>query len=167
MKVEPIRPAKIVYSTLEHALDFVPAVPRRIEAGGDEIVQMKSAVALARFRASRREWRNRAIPTRDERAADHDRGLNEIGPDDGFDPAKRGVDRCQNDDHDGRADVNQRVSRLARANAANHFVGERERDGRDVKSRAGCEHAREHENRGRRVLGSRRRNARSDIRRSR
>ena len=45
-----------------------------------------------------------------------------------------------------RADINQERFGLVRPNAANHFVGERERDGGDIKPRAGGEQAREHEN---------------------
>ena len=69
---------------------------------------------------------------RDQRAADHDRSLNEIGPNDGLDSAERGVDRSQNDDDNGRADVNLERFGLARSRAADHFVSERERDGRDI-----------------------------------
>ncbi len=97
---------------LEHAFPFVPAIFRRIETGRDEIRQMKSAVALDDFvpAAGNREVKQ---TERDQRTADHDRGLNEIGPNDGLDSAERGVDRSQNHDDNGRADVNEERFGLA------------------------------------------------------
>ena len=85
----------------EHAFDFVPAVFGRIETGGDEIGKMKTAVTLHDFvpAAGNREVKQ---PERDERAADHDRSLDQIGPDDRLDSAERRVNRGQNDDGDGR-----------------------------------------------------------------
>ena len=66
---------------------------------------------------------------------------------DGFDSAERCVDRSQNNNGDGCADVNEKRFCLARPNTSNHFVGQHERDRRYIQARAGREHARENENR--------------------
>ena len=76
---------------------------------------------------------------RDECAADHDRGLDDIGPDDGLDSAERGVDRGQNDDDDSCADVNPQRLRLVRSGSGDHFISKRKSDGGDVQARARCE----------------------------
>ena len=106
---------------------------------------------VARSRSSHRGLRIKQRK-RHQRAADHDRGLDEIGPDDRLDSTERGVNRRQDDDHDRGADINPQSFRLAWPRAADHFVGERERDGRDIKPRAGGEQTRNHEDRGGSVL---------------
>ena len=136
----------------EHAFDFVPTVSRGIETGGDEIRQMKSALELGDLMEPAGNGRVKQTE-RDERAPDHDRSLNQIGPDDGLDSAERGVNRGENDNGDGRADINPECLRLVRANAADHFVSEGERDGRDIQPRAGREQARDHEHGRRGILG--------------
>ena len=98
--------------------------------------------------------RNRRIKQtkRDECATNHNRGLDQIGPDDGLDAAERGVNRRENDDDNRGTDVNPERLSLVWSSAADHFVGERERDGRDIQSRPGREQARDHEDSGRRIL---------------
>ncbi len=59
----------------------------------------KPAVALHDFVPAAGNGRVKQAE-RNQRAADHDRSLNEIGPDDGLDSAERRVNGGQNDDGD-------------------------------------------------------------------
>ena len=95
---------------------------------------------------------------RNERAADHDRGLNEVRPDDGFDAAERGVNGRQNDNGNRRREVNPQSLSLVWSSAADHFVGQSEGDGCGIQPCARREQPGNHENRGSGVL---RRNAES------
>ena len=95
----------------EHPLDFIPAVSGRIETGGNKIGRVESAVPFNDFVPAAGNGRVEQTE-RDERAADHDRSLDEISPDDGFDSAERGVDRGQDDDRHCCADVNPERFRL-------------------------------------------------------
>src|SRR5216110_2145245 len=98
---------------------------------------------------------NRAVKQaeRDQCTAHHDGSLNEIGPNDRLDSADGSVDRSENDDYNGRADINKKSFSLPGPRAANHFISEHERDRGDVKPCARSEHAGEHENGGRGILG--------------
>ena len=78
--------------------------------------------------------------------------MNQIGPDDGLDPTERGVNRRQNDDGNCGAEVNPESLSLVRSSAADHFVGQGERDGCDIQPRPGREQTRDHENGGSRIL---------------
>src|SRR5438552_151489 len=113
---------------------------------------MKSAVQLDNFVPAARNGEVKQ-GERGERAANHDGSLNEIGPNDRLDSPDGSVDRSENDDHNGRADINKKSFSLPGPRAANHFISEHERDRGDVKPCARSEHAGEHENGGGSVLG--------------
>ena len=81
------------------------------------------------------------------RAAHHG-GLDDVGPDDRADAARRGVDRGQRGDQHDRAAVNPDRLRGGRRGAVDHFVAEHDDDRRDVKPRAAGEQAREEEDGG-------------------
>ena len=67
-------------------------------------------------------------------------------------PPKRGVNRRENNDGNGGAEVNPESLILVRPRPANHLVGQGQGDGGDIKPRPGSQQARDHENRGSRVL---------------
>jgi hypothetical protein len=96
MKVDPIRPAKIVYSTSNIPL----ILSQPCFAGSSPVVKKseipEAAVALHDFVPATRNLRVKQTD-RDQRAANHDRGLDEIGPDHRFDAAESRVDGGQND----------------------------------------------------------------------
>lgn len=150
MNAAPIKPAKIVYG-LEHTFPFVPAAPGRIETGGNEIRNMKIAAALHDFVPAAG---NRGVKQakRDQRAPDHNRRLNQIGPNDGLDSTERGVDRGENDDCDRGTEVDPERLGLVGPRPADHLIGQGESDGCDVKPRPGREQTRDHENSGSRIL---------------
>ncbi len=89
---------------------------------------------------------------RNQRAPNHDRGLNQIGPDDSLDPTERRVDGGQNDNDNRCADVDEKRFSLTGLHAANHFIRKRERDRRYIQARTGRQHTRNHENSGCRVF---------------
>src|SRR5947209_7663784 len=91
---------------------------------------------------------------RGDRAADHDRSLDEIGPNHGLNAAEGGVDRRENDNGDGRPHINPERLGFVRPRAANHFIRERKRDGSDVQTSAGGKQTRDHEDCGCSVLTS-------------
>ena len=149
-----MRPAKIVYSISNIPSTLSQPLFGRIETSGER----------CREDENRRGVRDDLVPAagnrevkqaeRDQRAADHDRSLNEICPDDGFDSTKRGVDRGQNRRSQPSRRYKSRASAIGLGRTPlNHFIGEGEGDGRDVQARTGGEQARDHENGGSSVLG--------------
>ena len=87
-------------------------MPGRIETGGNQIRNLEWAVAFHDFVPT--AWNSGVKQAkRDERASNHNRSLDEIGPDDGLDSTERGVNRRENDDGNGGADVNPKRLGLA------------------------------------------------------
>ena len=116
---------------LKHPFPFFPSIFCRIEARGQEIGNAESAVARNDFVPAAGNRRVKQAE-RNQRAADHDRGLNEVRPDDGFDAAECRVDSGQNDDGNRRADINNERLGLSGAAARNHLVSESKRDRCDI-----------------------------------
>ena len=106
---------------------------------------MKLAVTLNDFVPAAR---NRKIKQTDsgQCAADHDRRLNDVRPDDRLNSAERCVDRSQKHNRDDCADVDEKCFSLIRPDATNHFVAEREGNRCDVQARARREQSCEKEN---------------------
>ena len=67
---------------------------RRIKSSSEKIRDPETAVAPDDFVPATRDLRVKQTD-RGQRAANHDRGLDEIGPDHRFDAAERRVDRGQ------------------------------------------------------------------------
>src|SRR3981081_1411868 len=101
----PDEPGKNRILRLKHTFDLVPPMFGGIEAGCDEIGNLEWAMAFNNFVPTAGDGRVKQ-PERDQCAPNHDRGLNQIGPDNGLDPAKRGVNGRENDDGDRRTEIN-------------------------------------------------------------
>ena len=72
--------------------------------------------------------------------------MDEIRPDNGFDSAERGVNGGENNDRDGRSDIDEKRFPLVRLRATDHFVSQSERDGGEIQTRTRGKQPRDHEN---------------------
>ena len=70
---------------------------RGIQTRGEEIGNAEAAMTLNDLMKTT-GYGEVKQPQSNERAADHNRRLNEVGPDDGFDSTQRCIDGRQNDD---------------------------------------------------------------------
>jgi hypothetical protein len=89
---------------------------------------------------------------RDQRASNHDRSLNQIGPNDRLNPTESCVNGREYDDRNRGTDVDPESLSLVWPSAADHFVGKRECYGCHIQPRSGREQTRNHENGGSRIF---------------
>src|SRR5207244_10890168 len=132
---------------------MVPAMFSRIKTGCDEIRNLEWAVALNDFVSAAWDCEVKQSK-RDQCAGNHDRSLNQIGPDDSLDATERGVNSRENDNGNGGTEVNPESLNLIRSSAADHFVGKSECDGCHIEPRSGREPTADRENSVGRMLTS-------------
>src|SRR4051812_12830557 len=122
-----------------------------IETRRDDIRKLEWTAAFHDFMPAAGNSRVKQTE-RDQGTPNHDRGLNQIGPDDGLDSTEGSVNGGENNDGNRSAEVNPESLNLIWSSAADHLVGQGQRNGCDVKPRAGGEQTRDHENGGSGVL---------------
>ena len=155
------QPGKNRVLVAEHPLDARPQRQRRVQPGGEKQAERPVRLEVRLHRGQ--PARNGTV--QDEHgqqcAAQHDRSLDEIRPDDGLDPAERRVDGGQHDHADARKQVDQeepvRVGGHGGVEdaAGSQFVNKYQRDGRHVDARPRRQHACDQKHGARGVLGPR------------
>ncbi len=135
----------------EDSFDVLPEAHSRDDAAVEEREVARCHQRLLRARPAAGDVAEQRV-NREPECAEHDRGLDDIGPDDGLDPAQRGVDRSDRGEEGECADVDPDLLERLQLGAGRHFKSEHEHDRGDVEPRAAGQRARDEENGRRRVL---------------